>query len=144
MTESKEGKLDLVQRIAEAVGRKDEPEQLSALPVCEDDTVLGVVPIHLRHLHNLLSELTTEFVEEAGAVATLALLFGELPPSVEAVRSVFFAAMNEIFPQGEKEFASMRICNDWQVVGTPKSEDDEDPLAELFRTIGGGVKISVE
>jgi hypothetical protein len=111
-------KYDIAERIAEAVARTTEPLQLrDERPVSEDETVLGNVPQHLRHLHNLIYELKDEAHEVEKKLH-------EANKCFHAVREVFFTALAEHIPSDD--FDRVNICKDWQVTGWNDNEDEVD------------------
>ena len=120
--------LDIAQRIVEAISRTTEPKRsVDNKFKPEEDTVLGVVPEHLRHLHNLLVEVS----DEAHAAERS---FLEAKRRGKAVHSIFFAALGDHLSRDYDKCIGIKLCSDWQVVSVKLDDDDgdEDGLAELL------------
>ena len=93
----------------------------------EGGVVIGEVPMHLRHLHNLLGVLAIETVAAERRSQ-------ESQQRLEAVRTIFLDALRAHAPCGD-QFDRARVCEGWQVVGY-KSANDEGcglNLGDLLR-----------
>ena len=126
--------LDIAQCIAEALGRTTEPKMSADGDFKPDeDTVIGVVPEHLRHLHNLLDEVSDE-------VLAVERRFREAQVRRKAVHSIFFAALEQHVPSDGDNYDGIKLCADWQVVGFKRGSDDRESggLGELLRMAMGG------
>jgi len=113
-------KLDIAQRIAEALTRTSEP----TMSACGDfkpdeDTVIGEVPEHLRHLHNLLDEVG----DEARAAERS---FREAKKRHDAIHSIFFDALEQHVPSDGDKYYGIKLCASWQVVGYKRDDDDSE------------------
>lgn len=139
-------KLDLAQRIAEALSRTDEPRS----PVCDLEfldgvTSLGKLPFHLRHLAILAEDSKDEaeaaraktdlygtqlfeFTVDAGSVevATEKLEALELAAfmaeeEADVAETLLFASLETHIPT-QKIYDYVFILHDWSVIGL--NEDD--------------------
>jgi hypothetical protein len=125
--------LDIAQRIAEALARTSEPTMSADGDFKPDeDIVIGEVPEHLRHLHNLLVEVGHE-----GRAAERR--FREAKKRHEAIHSVFFDALEQHVPSDGDEYSAIKICTNWKVVGIKHGDDDGEMggLGKLLAAIGG-------
>lgn len=119
--------MDIAQRVAEAIQRSSEPRETAEGEFdAETCTIIGEVPVHLRHLHNLLDELLDE-------ASDAEVLFMEAKKRCRAVRYIFFDALEHHVPADKDKYRGISLLEDWQVVGYEGDEDDEHPLAELLR-----------
>ncbi len=102
--------LDIAQRIAEALARTGEPAATATLGTFDpaQDTVIGTVPVHLQHLHNLLDEITKEVIAAEQRS-------NEAKQRRDALRAIFFDALATRVPS--TEYDGVKICKGWQVVG---------------------------
>jgi len=113
-------KLDIAQRIAEALSRTSEPKMTSVGDFQpNEDTVLGEVPEHLRHLHNLLQEIGDE-------VRAAEELLREVKKHHGVIHTIFFAALEQHVPTDRDKFDGTKLCTDWKVVGFRSNESDDD------------------
>lgn len=126
MTRKKE--VDIAQRIARALRRKSEPKPSAGCSKkSRDSEVIGSVPEHLRHLHNLLAELQAEMIEAECA-------FDVSKNRLKAVREIFFDSIKTQVPQA-RSCDGVSISDNWDVVahhGCPDDDDDE---------MGGGLEV---
>ena len=103
--------LDIAQRIVEAMKRTSEPRPTADGQFKPDeDTVIGEVPEHLRHLHNLLDELGNE-------ARAAEQHFREAKNRHEALHAIFFDALKHHVPCDGNGFNGIKLCEGWQVVG---------------------------
>lgn len=124
-----QSRLDIVQRIYEALSRTSCPLATAGGDVEEGDRVIGSVPIHLRHLHNLLYELSHEFRDAKRYVE-------DAEARLDLVRSLFFRALEESVTQPPGTLG-IAILPNWDVAALFEEENGEAEeikrtLAELF------------
>lgn len=122
-------KIDLVQRIVEYVGRTTEPKASSNGTNDKGFEVIGTVPEHLRHLHNLLSDLSDEASEAEVA-------FLKAKRRMDAVRDIFFDSLTAHVPNPEDADGVM-ILENWDVVAT--IQDEEDKMHSHLGVLFGGL-----
>ncbi len=109
MPATKKSTLDIAQRIAEAIARTTEPTMSSTAKLNpETDTVLGTVPVHLRHLHNLLEAVNKE-------ARTAEEIFRSAQSRHGIVRAVFFDALETHVPVNGTEYTTVKLCEGWKV-----------------------------
>jgi len=123
-------KLDIAQRIAEAMQRTTEPKLTTNGEINpEQDTVVGEVPEHLRHLHNLVDEIGDEAIAAERHALELANLH-------KTVKSVFFDSLEMHVPTrtDEMDFDAVKLCTGWKVAGVKQGDDDGEMggLGELL------------
>lgn len=100
----------------------------------DDNEVIGEVPVHLRHLFNLGTEVEDE-VKAAHMALTMAKKRHDL------VMSAFSLALqsNAPFDVAQKDYIGVKICPFWQVVGVTHDEASTDmhgmDLGEMFRDV---------
>ena len=127
--------LDIAQRIAQAVANNGEPAMTAIGGVFDpdEDVILGEVPMHLRHVHNLLNEAADQAKEAETH-------FRDARENLDAVRSVFFNSVRQHVPNDPDKYSATKICENWQVVGVKRGENDEmDGLgAVLMAAMAGG------
>lgn len=119
---------DIALRIAEAVARTGEPNPSANGDFDpKEDTLLGEVPAHLRHLHNLLHELGEE-VAEAG------YRYRQAKKRHGAVHAIFFDALETHVPSDQDNYDGVKLCVDWQVVGFKhdKRRGADDAIGAVF------------
>lgn len=96
--------------------------------------VIGSVPVHLRHLHNLLIDLLDEIDEVERA-------FRSRTQRLEAVRSIFFDALKTYVPESENA-KGVQILENWDVAAYFRSDKDNGRMAAvgefLAMTVAGG------
>ena len=128
MTDNSKG-LDIAQRIVEAMGRTSEPRMTADGQIKPDEitAVIGEVPAHLRHLHNLLVELAEEAYEAE-------LHSRRARERHSAVHSIFFDALEQHVPSGDHD--GVKLFPDWQVVGY---RSDDKPEVNLSGLIGAAL-----
>ncbi len=128
---TKTNQLDLAQRIAEHVARTSEPRPCSSsLSDGDDDPKqepIGKVPVHLRHLHNLLEDLAND----ADAVERE---YHERKALMSAVRDLFFTSLKTHVPDPEGASCIM-IRNDWSVIANMGDGSDSDLASMIAATI---------
>lgn len=108
--------LDIAQRIVEAMQRSSEPRPSADGQFKPDeDTLIGVVPEHLRHLHNLLEELENE-------VRDAERRFRETKKRHGALHAIFFDALEQHVPSNGGDYDGVKLCTNWQVVGYKRDE----------------------
>lgn len=108
---------DIALRIAEVLARTDEPRPSSDVKFDPaEDLVLGEVPPHLRHMYNLLEDLQEEASEAKRQ-------FDAAKKRLHTAREVFFDALEIHVPSDKDDYAVIKICEDWQVVGLKHDED---------------------
>jgi hypothetical protein len=128
--------LDLAQRIAQAVARSDEARSTSGYAVESGETAteLGEVPLHLRHLHNLLSDMA----EEKTAMLRILQMIDE---KSSLVRNIFFSSLDTHFPQPEGA-DSIAVTKEWKVLAIARPDNNEDvenrSFTELMKALLGG------
>lgn len=124
-------KPDIAQRIAEALARTTKPTMSANDDFKSDEgTVIGEVPEHLRHLHNLLEEVGNEACDAEHR-------FHEAKKRHDAIRSIFFDALKQHVPIDGDEYDGIKLCTDWQVVGF--KHDEMGGLGEMLaREVMGG------
>lgn len=125
-------KHDLAQRIAEAVNATTPPREISTDDAQEGDVLLGVVPIHLRHLNNLITDLID--AEKAASEAGDEALVHLLDRQYNVVKDLFFRSLEEHIPTPE-EAGGIKIGKDWNVYAMPMCLN---PLAALFGNLPEG------
>jgi len=124
--------LDIALRIAHALSLTSEPQPPTSGSVKGEGKIIGSVPVHLRHLHNLLNDLVEEVqAAELNLRAKVKIL--------DAVRTVFFDALKTQVPAPENA-SDVRILENWDVVADLRSDDDGemDGLAELLAQVAKG------
>lgn len=126
--------VDIVQRILEALQESDEPFSTASGQAGDGSVVVGSLPKHLRHFHNLLSCVAAEAAEAEAAYERKKDIF-------DAVRAVFFHAVKETFPEAGKA-QNLTILTNWDVaVGSVDADDDDDhddtanPIADLVAAL---------
>ena len=99
--------LDLVQRIAESLTRTSEPLPNKDGPETSDGEIIGTVPTHLRHLHNLLAQVRREMedAERAYQIATR---------QFRMVHEAFFVALEDQVPVPDNA-SGVTILRNWDV-----------------------------
>lgn len=112
---------DLAQRIAEALSRTGDPRTSSDGTNDQNFKVIGVVPTHLRHLHNLLADLGSE-----AAAAEAVALKAKMRHSI--MHSVFFDSLATHVPDPEGASGIM-ILENWDVVAMVEDDERDDPSA---------------
>lgn len=131
--------FDLAQQIADAVNRTGNPKD-SAIGMPESDDSenhvhVGEVPMHLRHLHNLLADLF-------GEVEKLEMAKMEALKRAKLAKQVFFTSLEEhtSIPEG-LPVSNIAIGPNWRVVAEtydPDSPDENPMLAMLKEAFEGG------
>jgi len=104
-------KLDITQRLVEALARTGEP----GIPVVDDfkpegSTVIGEVPRRLRHGFNLLEEFYKEALVNEQQT-------NEASMRHNALEGILLAALIQNVSCVEDEYGGILVCSDWQVVG---------------------------
>jgi hypothetical protein len=118
-------KLDLAQRIAEALSRTSEPRATGGeLELEESQQVIGKVPVHLRHLHNLLFSMREEVAEASEDLS-------KKEEELDAASFLFFFALREHFSKPENSLPIF-VCNNWDVVADFMTEHRGRSLNDLF------------
>ena len=114
--------LDLAQRIAAALSCTDEPRpNPSDVERRESDIMLGTVPVHLRHLHNLLVDSDNRRDDEV-------------------LNGLFWNALDTHLDNNVR-LHKKKLMSDWTVIGVP---DDGRPRHDgglgdvVMIQIGGG------
>ncbi len=121
MPATKKTTLDIAQRIAEAVNRKTVPTMTSTGKLNpKTDTLIGSVPEHLRHLHNLLAAVGKE-------TRTAEEIFRNSQTRQHIVLAVFFEALETHVPYDSSKFSGVKLCEDWKVAAYKR-----DDLSDLF------------
>lgn len=115
--------LDIAQRIVEVLSRTSEPRPTGGGSMKEGSEVIGSVPVHLRHLHNLLDELGDEVVDAA-------LEFRSKKGRLMAVRNIFFDALKTHVPEPENA-SSVQILENWDVTANFRSDDNDGEMGGL-------------
>tara|TARA_B100000745_G_C20008678_1_gene342639 strand:- start:182 stop:511 length:330 start_codon:yes stop_codon:yes gene_type:complete len=100
--------LDIAQRIAEHLARTSEPKASASGSKKKGGEVIGSVPVHLRHLHNLLDELGDEVVAAEREFLTK-------KERMMMVRSIFFDALMTQVPES-KNCSGVTVLENWDVV----------------------------
>lgn len=133
---SENQKLDLAQRIAAALGHTDDPRQMFENEPEEGATLLGVVPLHLRHLHNLVNELGQELRD-----AEDPMLEQQRNKEFHFVRALFFASLETYVPTPEG-CEGIMLVNDWKVYTmNPRPRNKLEDMLEGL--LGGRVRVFV-
>lgn len=114
---------DLSQRIAEAMARTSEPRPTGDGPMNDGSEIIGSVPMHLRHLHNLLDELGHEVADAAQA-------FHAKKKQHETVRTLFFDALKTQVPEPQKS-TGISILANWDVAAMFRDSDDGGEMEGL-------------
>ena len=126
--------LDIAQRIAMAMTATGTPNANRADEEVMHNEVIGEVPVHLRHLFNLGTEVEDE-VKAAHMALTMAKKRHDL------VMNAFSLALqsNAPFDVAQKDYIGVKICPFWQVVGVTHDEASTDmhgmDLGEMFRDV---------
>lgn len=115
---TKQCDVDLVQRIAECVNLTAEPRPSSDGTNPEGFTVVGSVPLHLRHLHNLLDDLRAEAYRLGNAY------MGRMD-DVKTVRSLFFASLKTHVPDPDDADA-IKILENWDIVAVQETDAEKE------------------
>ena len=118
MTDNTTPKLDIAQRIAEYLSRTSEPKVSVDGSQKDASEVIGSVPLHLRHLHNLLDELNGEAAEAARE-------FRSKRERMMMVRSIFFDALKTQVPEPEN-CSGVTLLKNWDVVANYRSGDEDE------------------
>ena len=135
MADTTSPKLDLAQRIMEALNRTSEPvpsaDEIAAAPT-KGQQVVGVVPIHLRHLHNLL-------LEQATMVQAAEAKLESLVAEKDVLRALFFRSVDTHVTQLEGA-CGLSVLKNWEVVADFPEKDADNPLMMLASLLGGSLK----
>ena len=135
MADTTSPKLDLAQRIIEAINRTTDPlptaVDIAPAPK-EGQQVIGVVPFHLRHLHNLL-------VEQAKAVHAAQAELDTMRAEKDVLRKLFFLSLDTHVTQLE-DANGMSVLGNWDVIADLPSEDEDNPLMMIASLLGGSLK----
>ena len=110
---------DLAARVAAALARTDVPRSTDTGkfdPKKHD--VLGHVPTHLRHLHNLLDTISDEAI-------TLEKALERKKVDLETVRDLFFSSLLTAAPPSD-DHTEIMVCDGWLVAGI-KEDGGEAP-----------------
>jgi hypothetical protein len=127
-----ENELDIAQRIAAALQQTAAPQPISgAQPVPADETVIGEVPEHLRHLHNLLVDLGAE-AKEAQRQSL------EARERHMLVQALFAESLKQHLPKLGEGYDGVRLCEGWQVTGYVENDQDGDGLEGMVMAAMGG------
>lgn len=129
MTDNNHKELDIAQRIVEAMQRSTIPRRSAVAQFKPDeDTVIGEVPEHLRHLHNLLIELVDE-IDNAEHYSIDAM------ERHGALRTIFFIALEQHVPSNGDNYDGIKVCEDWSVVGYKRDNNEEMLSLDAFLTM---------
>lgn len=110
-------KTDTAQRIAKALARTTEPRSpAEGFTNDEGNEIVGTVPTHLRHLHNLVEELSDEV-----AAAEAELL--KRQQRMKHVHALFFDSLKAHVSKS-KEANAMSILKNWDVTAFVHTPDD--------------------
>lgn len=126
-------KLDLAQRIAEAVNRTTEPlPTTKGMTFTEGQQIVGAVPTHLRHLHNLM-------VEQAKAVGVVEAQLNAMMCEMDTLHTVFFSSVEEHITKPEGA-TGLTVLDTWDVAANFRNEEDGNPLNMLAALLGESMK----
>lgn len=116
---------DILQRIAAALLRTDEAKPTGGKDVSwlPDMVPLGKMPPHLRHVHNLVGEVTEE-----AEVLHRALM--KKLAEAQHVRDLMFSALEQQLP-APKDAKGVQIHEDWTITARVPQDDDPD-LGSMF------------
>lgn len=112
-------KKDLFQRIAEAVSSTNvpvSPRMISLIQIKPSDIVIGVVPVHLRHVCLLIDEIMDEIRHSKNERD-----FFDLRRAISLINTVFFISLKTHIPELYNHF-SFKVCTDWKIVAVSESE----------------------
>ena len=115
-----------------ALARTGEPAKSVNQALDPADTVIGVVPVHLQHLHNLVDELTNDLIAAEQR-------FLEARKRRELVRALFFDALETHVPSNN--YVGVSLCTDWQVVGLKRESEEQcggPNIRDLLQAVLGG------
>jgi len=115
--------LDIAQRIAEALSRTTEARSTGGGSMKDGSEIIGSVPVHLRHLHNLLDELGYEAQAAERA-------FRDKKKRFDAVHAVFFDSLKTQVPEPENA-SGVTILENWDVAANFRSDDDDGEMGGL-------------
>ena len=111
--------LDIFHKIAEAMARTGEPKPTAVAEFCEDhDVLLGEVPMHLRHIHNLISEIGVKLKEQN-------------PPNHDEIddftkfMGLFFSTLATHVPVDPDIYRATKLCHGWKVAGVKRTQESE-------------------
>ena len=118
MTDTKTTKLDTAQRIAAALARTDEPKMTSILEFNpETDVIVAEVPMHLRHLHNLVLEMQNEARESEDYNPLV-------QAAIDSTFKIFCIALEEFVPLDGDDYSGTKLCTGWKVAGVKRTKDE--------------------
>lgn len=126
--------LDIAQRVAEYLARTSEPKATASGSKKEGGEVIGSVPTHLRHLHNLLHELNNEVVATERELRTK-------KKRMMLVHNIFFDSLETQVPEPEN-CITVSLLKNWDVVAYCSNNedgemgDDLSKLLEMFKMAG--------
>lgn len=118
---------DLAQIIAEAVQKESEPKMTNVdFFDPKKDTVIGEVPLHLRHLYNLLIEFKYELFDTYNK-------FIVADRRHRVVSEVFLDALEHHLPTiSDGEYDAIKVCNNWTIVGLKHDNRDSTSVDTAF------------
>ena len=151
--------FDILQRIAAAIARTDEPDPVGsrAAPVEVGMAPVGILPMHLRHFVNLTNELRAEHIALHDAVGPLLeRMFDEGDDTdfaaqmeamstahdfhhswEQALESLFVIAVKQTFPSTPEDTTKFVIHEDWSVSTMMRDESSENLEAMIESMMGG-------
>ncbi len=121
--------LDIAQRIAAAIARTSEPRPTGDASMTNDCKIIGSVPMHLRHLHNLLDEVGNE-------AAAAELAFRIKQERFASIHTIFFDALRTHVSEPEMA-SSVCIHENWDVSVDFGSGDELSDLVDLLANTDG-------
>lgn len=121
--------LDLAQRIVEYLGRTTKPKD-SSDGTNKGFAVIGTVPEHLRHLHNLLCDLDHEAKEAE-------IAFQRAKNRHQIIHGLFFESLETHVPDPEGVDGIMILAN-WDVVAMVR--DEKDGMRSRISALFGGMR----
>lgn len=127
---SKSKRRDIAQRIVSALTQRVPPEENTHSAVNpEVEVIVGQVPIHLRHLANLVEALALEYIfavraynnlcaygEHSGGLHDSVAQVEETKREYHIVQALLDATLPQYIQDNTHHFLTLRISDNWEIV----------------------------